>query len=63
MSSKFKIGDKAKLSKAFAKKEVELFAKISTDNNPIHLDKKYAEGTVFGKPVVMASSFQVYFLV
>jgi hypothetical protein len=40
MNSKFKIGNKAKLSKAFAKKEVELCVKISTDNNPIHLGKK-----------------------
>ena len=52
MSSKFKIGDKAKLSKAFTEKEVELFAKISTDDNPIHLDQKYAEDTVFGQRIV-----------
>ncbi len=52
MSSKLKIGDKAILSKAFVEKEVELFAEISTDDNPIHLDQKYAEGTVFGQRIV-----------
>lgn len=52
MSSKLKIGDKAILSKAFVEKEVELFAEISTDDNPIHLDQKYAVGTVFGQRIV-----------
>ena len=52
MNSKLKVGDKATLSKAFTKNEVEQFAKISLDDNPIHLDREYAESTVFGQPVV-----------
>src|SRR5210317_232431 len=52
MISKLKVGDKATLSKAFTKSEVEQFAKIPLDDNPIHLERKYAESTVFGQPVV-----------
>jgi acyl dehydratase len=39
MSRKLKIGDKTMLNKTFSEKEVEEFAKVSTDDNPIHLDK------------------------
>jgi acyl dehydratase len=52
MKSKIKVGDKATLSKAFSGSEVENFAKISLDDNPIHLNKEYAESTVLGQPVV-----------
>ena len=52
MNGKLKVGDKATLSKAFTESEVEHFAKISLDDNPIHLDREYAESTVFGQPVV-----------
>lgn len=37
-----KVGDSAKVSKCFLEEEVLDFANISTDNNPIHLDKQYA---------------------
>jgi acyl dehydratase len=52
MSRKLKIGDKTMLNKTFSEKEVEEFAKVSTDDNPIHLDKEYAVNTVFGQRVV-----------
>jgi acyl dehydratase len=52
MKRQFKVGDKATLKKAFRKSEVESFSKISLDDNPIHLDREYAETTVFGQPIV-----------
>ena len=52
MNCKFKVGDKANLSKTFSEREVEHFSKISLDDNPIHLNKKYAESTVFGQRIV-----------
>jgi len=52
MNGKIKIGDKATLRKAFSESEVKDFAKISLDDNPIHLDREYAESTVFGQPIV-----------
>jgi acyl dehydratase len=52
MDGKLKVGDKATLRKAFTEGEVENFAKISLDDNPIHLDREYAKSTVFGQPIV-----------
>lgn len=52
MSRTFKIGDKSTLSKAFTESEVEAFARISLDDNPVHLSQEYAESTVFGQRIV-----------
>ena len=52
MNNKFKIGDRATLSKAFTEHEVEQFSKLSLDDNPVHLDQGYAENTVFGQRIV-----------
>ena len=42
MKYTFAVGDSASLVKAFSPAEVERFAEISTDTNPIHLDEEYA---------------------
>lgn len=47
-----KKGDKAVLKKAFSEEDVKLFADLSTDDNPVHLDKAYAETTQFGQRIV-----------
>lgn len=47
-----KVGDYASTSKVFGEKEVSLFAELSTDVNPIHLDKEYAKTTRFKRPIV-----------
>ncbi len=52
MNSNLKVGDKATLSKAFTENEVELFAEISFDDNPVHLNQEYSESTVFGQRIV-----------
>jgi acyl dehydratase len=52
MGNTLRIGDKATLSKAFTESEVNQFAKISLDDNPIHLDREYSKSTVFGQPIV-----------
>lgn len=52
MNGQFKVGDKATLKKAFTESEVESFVKMSLDDNPIHIDREYAETTVFGQPIV-----------
>lgn len=51
-SSSFSVGDKAALSKTFTKDDVETFAKISMDNNPLHTDPDFAKTTIFGKCIV-----------
>lgn len=39
-------------SKIFSENDVNTFAKISEDNNPIHLNEEYASKSIFRKRVV-----------
>ena len=52
MDKTLKVGDKALLSKAFTEEEVFQFANISSDKNPIHLDKAFGESSIFGQRIV-----------
>lgn len=47
-----KIGDSVKFTKTITQADVTLYAGISGDFNPVHMDKTYAETTQFKKPVV-----------
>lgn len=46
-----KIGDKAQFTKSITEEEVTLFAKISGDDNPIHLDAEYAKNSIFKQKI------------
>lgn len=46
------VGQEASLTKAFSAHDVELFAKLTGDRNPLHLDPAYARTTSFREPVV-----------
>lgn len=48
----FYIGQTASLRKVFFTEEVEAFAEMSLDRNPIHIDADYAEHSVFGTRIV-----------
>lgn len=50
--SKFQIGQKASIEKAFTDEDVRTFATISLDNNPVHLNQDYAEKTMFKGRIV-----------
>ena len=41
------VGQSASLSKEVTEKDVEMFAEVSMDTNPVHLDQAYAETTMF----------------
>jgi phosphate acetyltransferase len=41
------VGDTAQIVRTFTQDDVELFAKVSGDMNPTHLDHGYAEGTSY----------------
>ena len=41
------IGMTRTLSKVVTDRDIELFAEISTDHNPVHLDDAYAQDTIF----------------
>lgn len=36
------------LRKVVTDRDIELFAEVTSDRNPVHLDDDYAQGTVFG---------------
>lgn len=55
MGVTLKIGDKASLTKAFTEEDVFRFAELSTDKNPLHLDKEFGKASVFGRRVVHGS--------
>jgi len=48
---KIKIGDTASVSKTITQADIENFADLSGDHNPIHLDKDYAAQTRFGSRI------------
>jgi acyl dehydratase len=52
MDKALKVGEKALLSKAFTEEEVFQFANVSTDKNPLHLDKDFGEASIFGQRIV-----------
>ncbi len=37
---------------SFTQEEVEKFAEVTGDKNPVHLDEKYAASTMFRKPIM-----------
>lgn len=41
------IGMSRSLTKVISDRDIELFAEISTDHNPVHLDDDYARDTIF----------------
>lgn len=45
-------GDTFEFTFQFSQDDVDAFAKISGDNNPVHLDAEYAANTVYKKPII-----------
>ncbi|KAJ8372027.1 hypothetical protein AAFF_G00295390 [Aldrovandia affinis] len=46
------VGERAALTKAFSARDVAVFAELTGDVNPIHLDAGYAHTTAFERPIV-----------
>ncbi|XP_047440029.1 ribonuclease P protein subunit p14 isoform X1 [Mugil cephalus] len=46
------VGQRASLSRAFFARDLELFAELTGDTNPLHLDPVYASTTSFERPIV-----------
>ena len=42
-----KIGMRQSLTKQITDRDIEMFAEVSTDHNPVHLDEAYAKDTIF----------------
>lgn len=45
------VGQSEKFTKTVTEKEIEQFAEVSGDDNPVHLDAEYAAGTMFGERI------------
>ena len=50
--SKIKLGDTYTEKVRYTQANVDTFAKISGDNNPIHIDQEYASKSIFGRCIV-----------
>ena len=48
---KFNIGDSAEITKRITEADIEMFAQVSGDRNPIHLDDKFAKTSRFGRRI------------
>lgn len=46
------VGQSYSMTKGFSSEEVERFAEISGDNNLVHIDKEYAENSIFHGRIV-----------
>lgn len=52
LSRSLHIGQRDSLTKAFSSRDVEAFAELTGDTNPLHLDPAYASTTSFETPIV-----------
>ena len=49
---KIRIGATASMRRRITERDVKLFAKLTGDHNPLHLDEKYAKKTIFKSRIV-----------
>lgn len=47
-----KVGDTYTYEFKYTQEQVKMFAEVTGDNNPIHLDEEYAATTPFKKPII-----------
>ncbi|XP_072237555.1 hydroxyacyl-thioester dehydratase type 2, mitochondrial-like isoform X2 [Leuresthes tenuis] len=52
LSRQLHVGQRASLTKAFSSRDVQLFAELTGDTNPLHVDPAYASTTSFETPIV-----------
>src|ERR1044071_3004942 len=48
----FKVGDSAEITKTIEQADVDAFAQVTGDHNPVHVDEEFAKTTRFGKRIV-----------
>lgn len=52
LKTKPAVGDTASLTRSYNEDQVQAFAELSGDKNPVHLDAEYAATTQFGQRIV-----------
>ena len=45
----FKVGDSAKITKTIEQADIDAFAAVTGDHNPVHVDEEFAKTTRFGR--------------
>jgi len=58
---KLAVGDSAELTKTFSALDIESFANVSEDRNPLHLDPAFAATTPFKRPIVHGAAIASLF--
>ena len=48
---KFNLGDSAEMTKTIGEADIQAFAEVTGDHNPIHLDDEFAKTTRFGRRI------------
>lgn len=61
MYPEFSIGQKASIVKKITSSDIEQFAQLSMDMNPVHLDDDYAKTTSFGKRIAHGAYIASFF--
>jgi 3-hydroxybutyryl-CoA dehydratase len=46
-----KVGDRAEYERTVTAEDIEAFARVTGDTNPLHRDPEYAKRTRFGEPI------------
>ena len=52
MNDKIQLGNTASITKIFSNEDVENFAGLSEDRNPVHLDDDFAKSSIFKQRIV-----------
>lgn len=47
-----KIGDEFRHKFSYTQEDVDLYAKVSGDTNPLHIDAEYAKNSLFGRRII-----------
>lgn len=47
----FKVGDSAELTKTIEQSDIDAFASVTGDHNPVHVDEEFAKTTRFGRRI------------
>lgn len=51
-TQKIQIGDKYVFNHIYRQSDVDVFAKITGDDNPIHINEEFASKSIFKRPIV-----------
>ena len=48
----FKVGDQFKQEFSYTQEEVDMYAKVSGDTNPLHIDEEAGKNSMFGRRII-----------